>query len=246
MGFPFPHIEKKEIFQSTFLNEVSLKVFLPKNRNEVSYSQAKTFFEDLFRLDFNEIHYQRMIETRLKVGNPAQGVVFEFSRNSVKISVNQQHYNSFGTSMLPLISKFLDCYKKWFDYCDKIELKFVDVWPLADKKNLTKAELTSLEDAIFSSALRSESERLDENFKSVSYKDMEYSLVLKYGYYIPAPDDVNANSGIALESKCELNNGKTIPNKEIVSVAKELNCILYDAFIWSVTPTILEAMREKH
>lgn len=240
MAFPFEHISEKEKFQYTFLNEVTLKIFPPKELREVDFKEMQHFFKVLFNLDFKDIHREYMLEKRLKVGNQENGVMFEFSQNTIKISIDQNHYSDFKTSMLPILVKFTEAYKFWFDSFARLELKFVDVWPIDNKIEVTEKNIEDLEEAVFSYNLRGMAEKVDENFKELRFKSDELTLSMKYGYYISKNE--NQNSGVALESKCETKDSQ-MKADDIREMASRMNDLLYDAFIWAVTPDIIKAMK---
>ena len=240
MAFPFPHISNKEKFEYTFLNEVALKVFPYKELSEVNMGSIQTFFKQLFNLDFRDVHRRSMLDSRLKVGNHNSGVMFEFSKDSIQISIAQDYYNDFKLSMLPILKNFVEAYTHWFDSCKGIQLKFVDVWPLAEENHIDDDLLMTLEEAIFSSRLRNMAEKIDENFKGFNAENDRLSVKMKFGYYIS--QNASQSSGVALESRCEL----IKPNLavgEICGVASEMNDVLYDAFIWAVTTDITDAMK---
>ncbi len=237
--FPFPHISEKKKFQFTFLNEVAVKFIFTTGDKPVSYDTARRFFKELFNLDFKETHYESMLNTRLKVRNEGMGFMFEFSKDTVKISIDQDHYSTFQTSMLSILKTFLNSYKLLFDRCEKLELKYVDVWPFADNSHASDADIKALEDAVFSNSLRETSSEMDDNFRGFKCDNEEFSIVLKYGYYLPK--NKNLNSGMALESRCELLHDE-IKIDRILDVVQKMNNLLYDSFIWAVTPAIIEAM----
>lgn len=242
MAFPFQPKKDKFIFQYTFLNEVALKIALPESMDKISFEKMQIFFKRLFNLDFKESHREHILNTRLKVENQDNGIIFEFSKSTIKISIEQNHYNTFDESMLPLLTKLIEVYTEWFSFCKEVELKYVDVWPLTEERNLQESKVKELEDAIFSIDLRTQTKETEKNFKGKDWEDNDIILSMQYGYYISKDD--TQNSGIALESRCEYSKEDIEANK-IISIVSEMNFILYNAFIWAVTPQILSAMEGK-
>lgn len=240
MAFPFTLTSKKEIFKGTFINEVSFKLYLPAEKEMVSYDKSSKLFKKLFGLNFDEFEYKRLISTRVRVGNSTDSVVFEFSTKFIKITINQSEYESFSTSLLPLIEKLSEAYSDWFDYCDKIELKYIDVWPMADIENIDDSKMILMENALFSYDMRSKSKVTDNNFKYLQLDDVDFTLDLQYGNFIT--EEESQNSGIALQTKCS-SKSKKLKCGDIPKFSKNQNKILYNAFLWAVTPDVLNAMR---
>lgn len=242
MAFTFPHIAEKdkEVFDFTFLNEVALKIVLPVEEEFVSFERASRLFKELFKLPFNQENYEAICKKRQKVGNSDDSVMFEFSRKEVKISIYQSKYRSFNESMMPLLESFVNEYKKWYNYCDDVQLKFVDVWPFSDIKDVTQKKIEDLENAVFTTALRSSSEKLSDNLKGLKCRDDNFEVDIKFGSYVP--EDSSQNSGVALESRIELIR-KHLNCQDIISKALEMNNVLYDAFRWAVTDNVINAMR---
>lgn len=242
MAFPFKPQKDKSTFQYTFLNEVALKIGLPESMDKISFEKMQSFFKRLFNLDFKESHREYILNTRLKVENQDNGIIFEFSKSTIKISIEQNHYNTFNESMRPLLSKLNEAYIEWFPVCKDLELKYVDVWPLTEERNLQESKIKELEDAIFSIDLRTQTKETDKNFRGNHWEDNDIILSMQYGYYISKDD--SQNSGIALESRCEYSK-EYIEINRIIPMVSKMNSILYDAFIWAVTPQILFAMEGK-
>lgn len=240
MTFPFNLRQDKIKFKYTFLNEVALKIGLPESMDKISFEKMKRFFRRLFNLDIEDIHNESILNTRLKVKNQDNGIIFEFSKSTIKVSIEQNNFNTFSESMLPLLKKLLEAYKEWFPVCKDLELKYVDIWPLTNERNLEESKIKELEDAIFSPDIRTLSLEKEKNFKRYQHKDNGFNLSMQYGYYIS--EDETQNSGIALESRCEYSK-ENIPINKVVDIASKLNNILYNAFIWAVTPQILKAMQ---
>lgn len=89
MAFPFPIKQDKTIFQYTFLNEVALKIGLPEGMDTISFEKMRIFFKKLFNLDFKESHREDILNTRLKVENKDNGIIFEFSNQRLKSASNK-------------------------------------------------------------------------------------------------------------------------------------------------------------
>lgn len=144
--------------------------------------------------------------------------------------------------MLPLLTMLIEAYPEWFPVCRNLELKYVDVWPLTKERNLQESKIKELEDAIFSLDFRTQTKETEKNFRGKRWEENDIILSMQYGYYIS--EDDTQNSGIALESKCLCSKDNIEINK-IVPTVSEMNTIVYNAFIWAVTPRILQAMQGK-
>lgn len=241
MPLPFPHIDKKECFKGTFLNEVSFKLTMPHNSACVSFENMKLLFKDMFKLDLSEIQYQRLLDTKLKVRNNDGGIEYEFASESIKITISQDYYSTFEKSMMPVLSKLVVYYSQWFDTCDRIELKYVDLWSVPNI-SLTIDQLKSLKNALFTSELRDRSQREDDNIDYWEFNWDDCYLKIKFGY--GSRGYTQSRQGIALESRCGINGD--IPSTSIIERTRQLNSTLYDAFIWSVSAEVINAMRNQH
>lgn len=245
MAFPFKKIDMKETFKSTFLNEASMKcVFEDGKAAFPSFEEAKVFFKSFFNLELQVEQFDRLINTKLKVMSAAQGITFELSRKSIKISFLQSHYHNFELSLFPIIKKLFNSDCKLTDRLSKLEMKFVDVWPVANKSDVNDSILKALEEVVFSSELRQQHFENDDNFKVLHFEDGRFRLIIKYGSYYPV--DKEMTSGIALETKCIFSNLQALPEDEKLDVSKDMNDVLYDCFIWSVSNQVIDAMRKSY
>ncbi|MCM1450448.1 MAG: hypothetical protein NC082_08900 [Clostridiales bacterium] len=195
----------------------------------------------MFKLDLSEIQYQRLLDTKLKVRNNDGGIEYEFASESIKITISQDYYSTFEKSMMPVLSKLVVYYSQWFDTCDRIELKYVDLWSVPNI-SLTIDQLKSLKNALFTSELRDRSQREDDNIDYWEFNWDDCYLKIKFGY--GSGGDTQSRQGIALESRCGIHGD--IPSKSIIERTRQLNSTLYDAFIWSVSAEVINAMRNQH
>ncbi|MCM1143039.1 MAG: hypothetical protein NC453_31115 [Muribaculum sp.] len=141
--------------------------------------------------------------------------------------------------MVPILTSLIDAYSTLASGCRMLEMKYVDLWTVPSD-NLSDQQIALLKDALFSSQLKEKAEPEDKTISIAEFKDGNTRLRIKYG---SSSNSSAGNRGIALESRCIVESESEIKNDRILAIAEKVNGNLYDAFIWAVSPEVLNAMR---
>lgn len=242
MAFPFPHYQKEK-YERTFLAEVSFKLWYVAPLDVSKFKTIATLFSALFDIELNDIKFTKIINSKLKVVNKEGGVTFEFDKEYIRIDVDQDQYVDYLHSMKPWVEKIISLSEREGIEYRNFELKFIDLWPLAKKEEVSETSIERLVDAIFSKELRELEGKKDDAATFIELKDNEFEVVIIYDYYLPQEDsEKGLSAALSLDTKCK-SNIKGLGKVQVVERVGKASDILYNAFRWSVTPLVIQLMK---
>lgn len=247
MGYPFPNI-KIRVYPKTFLKDVRICVlFSEVPLNEDLQNCAGEFFQNKFGLA--GVKMEEMPKA-VSVFSKDNNIRFAFGLSRVDLSIKRDAYRSFVEidSYLQMVYSFLSALNR--DFATKIIFSKYNELGYEAKENTTVAEVM---EGVFSGDLlesmtkrdRDAQKHLSRWEKIVSANgddETKSTFMIEYGF--SKKPESTIGSCLTLKTLIE-SNVEEISFSDIPRVLTEYNQILDNAFHWSVSDQVLNAMKKK-
>lgn len=241
---PFPHIESHKVFPFTFLLRTSFQVsFAP-----VDLKKNSSAFVDFFKLEFNvtltDSQLNLLDAKGLSLKSEDEGLTWVISNGSIAVDIEHNRYVSFDESLSPIVQKIEEFLNRIGTVCRLINLQKIDLFPFDNK---IKEKVDSCWNAVFSSSFLKArlSEPLTCDDTSCFYINNfdgtdGINMTIISGYIIENDDESKQPSRYVMDCRATYNS----ETKSIAATTRKMNNLLYDAFIWSMSPMVISLMEK--
>ena len=241
----FPHAANRKVFKNTFLKEVQAAVSFDGNAwtGEECFSSLKAFAKRQFGLE--DIGETFLNEKGIAFVSEELATSFFFSPATAGYKIGGKGYVSFSTTQEGLLNKLTD-YLNSVPKTDKVKwlkLRKLNVWPVTlDKEDANIIEpLKYLFKEHYAKILEPGDDEKDlvKKSKQVANKLCEGCVLLidiQYRYI----DKSKLEFSLSVETFYKPNDGISL--NDVLADARQLNSVMYDAYMDAVTDEVVRLM----
>lgn len=233
-------------YKYTFLSCAEVKLDLGTYLKDVSKEILTSMLFDTFGVQVTDTQYDSLINSRLRLRDTAGGVEITITSKDIKIKVYQGRYKNFEESMLPLLNLAIKGLKAIGTTSVKsVKVEKLNIWPVVDASDLPclDAEILSrYKEAIFSGPMLDQSSEGDGRMGEIVFTDKDFKLTLTYLLQEAGDKESEELGRVALKSVC-FTLSENIVVDDIEARAVEGNQILFNAYHWAVSESVIKSMR---
>lgn len=245
---PFSEVEHK-VFKHTFLHRVvtNLEFANDSVSNETYWNAFKPFAQRLFYI--NNLPDKYPGDGTVNFNSDKTDTTFAFSSRKAYTSIGQIGYRSFEDTLqkhLEIINTFLDKVIQ-VKKIERLSIKKSNVWPfkIKDSQNNVKELLNFVfkeehtTDLEYSKAEKGEIVRVCKEAK-IDLKD-NASLLINIGFEVENKDSVK----VLLDTETTYIPTEGLLTTSIIPKAREINKIMFDAYMEVITSNIVDIMKKE-
>lgn len=246
MQYPFEHKEH-EVYANTFLQSIGVEYHYGSKSKGIRPESINRFMKDKFKLD---IDFSKM-SFPINISSKDHLVKMSFGETVFKLQVKVNAYAGFST-LYPFLEtgkNFMSLIKE--DNVKKLAIRKINMWPYKNVRGANTAKEIILK-KIFSKELleginaaslgNTSSVMWDKVFENKN-DDIQEKINIKFGFLFPENNLLNDVPDDILILDTSIEQDVDLDSASIINSLKEMNQVLFDAYHWSVNPSIIDIMK---
>lgn len=238
--YPFKHISDHRTYKNTFLQTARIRISYTGDTDD--FEPFKTYLHNAFGLSITKELYGLRNSDALRLKAADGKLRAKYTEHTAEYLISGDIYIDFEKSFVPFLDKTQNFLNKAQKQVLSLSIEKIDIWPIV-KGDIQ--DPSAFLNVIISENLRQFRNLVAEDsiyFTEFYDEENQDSLLVRFGFIGADTVDIpnKQPARIILDTLCK--HDEQFNADSLLSLARKMNNVLYDAYHWAVSPEVIQIM----